>query len=402
MSDQRGLGRVPYRRRVNTLDVGLALLLVVAVFGGIRVGFVARALTWIGLVAGAMAASFTVPLVLGALESERANIRFLAGIGVLALTIAVCTAVFQSVGTRLRSGLGTSPLSRIDRFLGGVAGAAMVLGLIWFLLPTATAAPGAIAEQVRSSRSLTWVDTVAPPPPAAFQNLRALIDSSRFPEVWDDLRRTTELGPPPEDLGVDAAVVTRATASTVHVESRGCGRRYDGSGVTVQPGLVVTNAHVVAGADEVQLQRPDGQRVPATVVRFDPARDLALLAADQLGQEPLPLAEIEVGAEGMSIGYPGGQSTPRPAPLRIDDRRIASGTDIYGEETTEREVLFLSAQLRQGDSGSPVLDDQGRVGGIVFAISPDRESSSYALDLSEVEELLAAPRVADDTGRCLD
>ncbi len=388
---------------MNALDVGLALVLLVAVSGGLRVGFVARALTWVGLAAGAVAASFTVPLVLSVLEAERADLRFLAGITVLAVTVAVCTAVLQNIGARLRASLGSSPLSRIDRVLGGVAGAAMVVALVWFLLPSASNVPGAWSEQVASSRALGFVDEVGPPPPAAAQNLRTLLDSSRFPEVWDDLRRTTEeTGPPPGDIAVDQAVVARATASTVHVESRGCGRRYDGSGVTVQPGLVVTNAHVVAGADQVHLQRPDGERVPATVVRFDPGRDLALLAAEGLGQEPLPLAEIALGAEGVSIGYPGGQATPRVAPLRIDDRRTASGRDIYDEQTTEREVLFLSARLRQGDSGSPVLDDQGRVGGIVFAISPDRDSSAYALDLSEVEDLLAAPRVADDTGRCLD
>jgi S1-C subfamily serine protease len=387
---------------VNALDVGLGLLLVVAVAGGFRVGFVARALTWIGLVAGALAASFTVPLVLGLLEAEQANLRFMAGIGVLALTVAVCTAVFQTVGARLRAGMGTSPLSHIDRVLGGLAGAALVVAMVWFLLPSAIQAPGTLAEQARTSGSLMLVETFAPPPPAASENLRALLDSSRFPEVWEDLRPTTETGPPPEDVPVDPATVARATASTVHVESRGCGRRYDGSGVTVQPGLVVTNAHVVAGADEVQLLRPDGERVAATVVRFDPGRDLALLAADGLGQEPLVLAEIATGSEGISIGYPGGQSQPRVAPLRVEDRRVASGQDIYGEQTTEREVLFLASQLRQGDSGSPVLDDQGRVGGIVFAISPDRDNVAYALDLSEVEALLAAPRVPDDAGRCLN
>jgi S1-C subfamily serine protease len=386
---------------MNALDVGLALLVLVAVSGGLRVGFVARALTWVGLAAGAVAASFTVPLALGALEAERANVRFIAGLVVLAVTVAVCTSVLQGIGARLRAGMGSSPLSRIDRVLGGVAGAVLVVALVWFLLPSAGNLSGPWAEQVDDSRALAYVQELAPPPPEAAHDLRALIDASRFPEVWDDLRRTTETGPPPGDIPVDATVVERATAATVHVESRGCGRRYDGSGVTIQPDLVVTNAHVVAGADEVRLQRPDGERVAATVVRFDPDRDLALLAAEGLGQEPLPLAAIDVGAEGVSIGYPGGQSTPRVAPLRIDDRRIASGRDIYGDQTTEREVLFLSAQLRQGDSGSPVLDDQGRVGGIVFAISPDRDNSAYALDLSEVEDLLAAPRVANDTGRCL-
>lgn len=386
---------------MNVLDAVLGLLLAVAVIGGLRVGFVARVVTWTGLAAGLLAASFTVPLVLGALSQERADVRFVAGIGVLALTVTVCTALFQSVGTRLREGVAASPLSAVDRVLGGLAGAAMVLGLVWFLLPAAAETPGSIARQARTSTSLSLVQSVAPPPPDATRNLRALIDSSRFPEVWDDLRPSTELGPPPETIPLDDEVVTRATASTVHISSRGCGRRYDGSGVTVAPGLVVTNAHVVAGADDVEVQRPDGHRAPATVVRFDPDRDLALLAVEGLGQDALPRDTITPRADGVSIGHPGGQVAPRVAPLRVEDRRTASGRDIYGEGTTEREVLFLSADLRQGDSGSPVVDEQGRLVGIVFAISPDRASTAYALDISEVDALLAAPRAVNDTGRCI-
>ena len=96
--------------------------------------------------------------------------------------------------------------------------------------------------------------------------------------------------------------------------------------------------------------------------------------------------------EGATIGYPGGQDTPRAQPVSVRDRRTTIGRDIYNRDRVEREVLFLAASLRQGDSGSPVIDARGQVVGTVFAISPDRASTAYALDASEVRELLAGPR----------
>jgi hypothetical protein len=64
-------------------------------------------------------------------------------------------------------------------------------------------------------------------------------------------------------------------------------------------------------------------------------------------------------------------------------------------------VLFLSAALRRGDSGGPLIDQEGNVVGIVFAVSPDQPSSAYALDRRELDAILAAPRVTGATGRCL-
>jgi S1-C subfamily serine protease len=62
-------------------------------------------------------------------------------------------------------------------------------------------------------------------------------------------------------------------------------------------------------------------------------------------------------------------------------------------------VVFLAAELRQGDSGSPVIDVNGAVVGVTFAVSPDRPTTAYALAPAEVEALLAAEPNAT-TGRC--
>jgi S1-C subfamily serine protease len=386
---------------VNLLDLALLLLVVVAIAGGLRLGFVARAASWIGLAVGVALATWTVPAALALVEDGDPGVRLFTGLVALAVTVTVVASLFQAIGLRARHSISASPLSGFDRVAGAIAGVLAVIGLVWFLLPAAAEVPGQISRQVRTSLLAELVERSTPEPPDAVRALRNLVDTSRFPEVFADLQPAPVSGPPPEQIPVEQAIVERATASTVNVEADGCGRRYEGSGFAVSADIIVTNAHVVAGSDEVRVKRPDGEIRDATVVAFDGARDLAVLEVPGLGQEPLELAEAEIGGDGIVIGYPGGQDTPRVAPARVEERRAAIGRDIYGRERTERQVLFLSADLQQGDSGSPVIDQQGRVTGVVFAISPDQPTSSFALDLSELEAILAAQRVPGDSGRCI-
>jgi S1-C subfamily serine protease len=386
---------------VNLLDLALLTLVVVAIAGGLRLGFVARAASWVGLGVGVALATWTVPTALALVDGGDASLRLFTGLVVLAVTVTVVASLFQAVGLRARHSIAASPLSGLDRVAGAFAGVLAVVGLIWFLLPAASEVPGNISRQVRTSAIAALVESTTPDPPDAVRALRSLVDTSRFPEVFADLQPAPVTGPPPEAIPVEQTLVDQATASTVNVEADGCGRRYEGSGFAAAPDTIVTNAHVIAGADTIRVKRPDGEIRDATVVAFDGARDLAVLEVPDLGQQPLERAAAELGDDGIVIGYPGGQDTPRVAPARVQDRRNAVGRDIYGRERTEREVLFLSADLRQGDSGSPVIDQQGRVTGVVFAISPDNPTSSFALDLSELEAILAAERVPGDSGRCI-
>jgi S1-C subfamily serine protease len=386
---------------VNILDVILLLVIASAVATGLRLGFLARTASWLGLLAGVGLATWTVPNALELAGDGEPVVRLFIGLVVLGVTVTVVATLFQSVGLRLRRRVDGSALSTVDRGAGAAAGALAVLVLVWFLIPAAAEVPGAIARQVRTSAVVEAVANASPPPPDTVRALRGLVASSRFPEVFADFRPTPETGPPPAAVPVDDGVVDAATASTVNVETEGCGRRFEGSGFAVGTDLVVTNAHVVAGADVVQARRPDGEVVSATVVIFDPDRDLAVLEVPGLGQQPLERAPGEVGDLGVVIGYPGGQDTPRVAPAEIRDQRTAIGRDIYGQDRTERQVVFLAAELQQGDSGSPVIDASGRVAGVVFAISPDRASSAFALDLEEVDAVLDAPRSPGETGPCI-
>lgn len=400
--DVRPVGSVTYvSRTVNLLDVLLLLALVTAAVGGYRLGLIARATSWVGFVAGLFLATATVPAVAGLLTDSDPRLTLVAGLMTLVFTVGLLANIGQVIGLRLRGLVADTPLRPFDRVGGFAAGGLSILVLVWFLVPAAAQVPGAVAQQVRGSSVVSLVRGVAPAPPDPMQAFRALVDDSRFPDVFDDLRPAPDTGPPPSELPVSPEVVAQVTASTGNVETTGCGARYEGSAFTVGDGVMITNAHVVAGADDVRVRTPDGRVLGASVVVFDDDIDLAVLEVPDLGQAPLPLASAATeGTQGVTVGYPGGQDTPRAEPAAIRESRQTIGRDIYGRDTVRRQVLFLAARLQQGDSGSPVVDQQGQVLGAVFAISPDRETTAFALDVSEVRSVLDAPRTPGETGRC--
>jgi S1-C subfamily serine protease len=169
----------------------------------------------------------------------------------------------------------------------------------------------------------------------------------------------------------------------------------------VGDGLVVTNAHVVAGEDETVVQRSDGSEVRAQVVAFDPNRDLAVLRASDLDRPALRRSDIGVGGVGAVFGHPGGEEL-RAAPFQVGEEVTATGTDIYDRNRIERQVLILASALRPGDSGAALVDPQGAVVGVAFAIAPDRPGVSYALAIEELEPVLAGNLSGPvDTGPCL-
>lgn len=386
----------------NALDLVLVLALALGVRGGLRSGLVARVAAWVGALGGIVLAARTVPLALAALPPGGEDGRVFIGVLVLGATVSAVSGLVVAASAPLRRVVAGGTLGAFDRGIGAIA-SGLALGLAcWFVLPTAADLPGGVARQVRGSVLLGVLDGATPEPPDALRGLRALLGQDRFPEVFAELVPAPDTGPPPELLTVPADVTATALASTVNVEVDGCGRRYEGSGVTLAAGTVVTNAHVVSGADRVVVRLPDGSTREATVVVLDGVRDLAVLEVEDHPQAPLPLATAVVGEDVIVVGHPGGQDDARVAPARVARRTAAIGRDVTGRLTAERLLLFLAAELRPGDSGGPVVDARGAVIGVVFAISPDDPSTAYALDVDEVTAALAAPRRPGEVGRCLD
>jgi S1-C subfamily serine protease len=188
---------------------------------------------------------------------------------------------------------------------------------------------------------------------------------------------------------------------TVKVQGRGCGGISSGSGFPVAPDLIVTNAHVVSGTSRITVSRGNGPARAASVVLFDPERDVAVLRAPGLGLTPLTAADGSPGTSGAAIGYPGG-GPEQISPAVVQTRWDARGRDIYNDRTVEREIWIVSARVRPGNSGGPLVDDHGRYIGVIFARSVTDPGQAYALTAAEVAPDIrqaSATTTAIDTGR---
>jgi len=322
-------------------------------------------------------------------------------LGVLLVGAFVGQALGLVIGRRLHVALPFGGARQADRVAGGVAGVVGVVLAVWLLLPVMGDAQGWFAVEARNSSVAAWVSRQLPDPPDTVSTLRRIVGDTNFPRVFDALKPAPEIGPPPATSGLAQAVVDAVIPSTVRVEGQACRRIQDGTGWVVAPGLVVTNAHVVAGEGATDLIRSDGSRVHGTVVAFDPNRDLAVVRADTLDRPPLTRATAAIGNHGAVFGHPGGGPLTTQ-PFQVGRIVQATGNDIYDQAHTERAVLILASSLAPGDSGAALIDPQGRVIGVAFAIAPDKAGVSYALAMSEVDAVLhtdLSNRVA--TGPCL-
>jgi S1-C subfamily serine protease len=385
---------------VNAFDLFVVLAVALAGVAGYRIGLVTRALSWVGLIAGLVVAARLLPFVLDRVESSQPGNRLLIALAVLLGGALGGQALGLAVGGRASSAL---PLSSrpLDRAAGAVVGAGGVLVAVWLLLPAMADVQGSAARLVRDSSIAEAIDDVAPEPPDAVAALRELVDESGIPRVFDDLRRAPETGPPPAASGIPPDVLQRTAASTVRVEGEACGRLQEGSGWVAAPGVVVTNAHVVAGEDATLVLPEGSDDLDATVVAFDPARDLAVLAVPDLERPPLPLVDPGDRAIGAVLGHPGGGPL-EVSPFEVVDQLQAQGRDLYDERATLRSVLVLASDLAPGDSGAALIDPTGSVIGVAFAIAPDRSGTAYALDPDEVRSVLSTRSgSAVDTGPCL-
>jgi S1-C subfamily serine protease len=168
-----------------------------------------------------------------------------------------------------------------------------------------------------------------------------------------------------------------------------CGQSQSGSGFVVAPGRVITNAHVVAGVGQPVVEAPNGETIAGQIVYFDPENDLAVIDVPGLTAAPIPLtATLPAGATAAIEGYPfGGPFSVGGA--AVDSVSTAQVADIYGTTKTDREIYTLAAQVREGNSGGPVLTSSGAVAGIVFAMSADSATVGYAMTMAEVDPVAA-------------
>ena len=150
------------------------------------------------------------------------------------------------------------------------------------------------------------------------------------------------------------------------------------------PGVVVTNAHVVAGESDTTVQLGGNPpNLPAHALDFDPHDDIAILRVPGLNARPLTLASDPKSGESAAIlGYP--LDGPFDAePGRIGPTQVVSTEDAYGKGPCPRSIASLRGLVRPGNSGGPLVDAAGQVVATVFAAitggrrSPARDGFAF-------------------------
>jgi S1-C subfamily serine protease len=389
---------------VDVLDLIIVIVAVAAAIGGYRIGFLGRLTSWIGLALGFYVAVRLLPTIVVDMASSSPGVQLSVAVLLLVGGAMAGQAVGLVVGSRLHRALPPGPIRLADRWVGSALGIVGIVAVLWLLIPSVSSVSGWPARATTGSGISRWVSRDLPPPPDALQVLRRLIGQDA-PQVFDELHPAAPVGNPPAVNPLNQSVTDLVTASTVKVQGQACDRIYEGSGFAVASDLVVTNAHVVAGeapgATEVLL--PDGTTLAATVVMFDSNRDLALLRVRNLGESPLALSTPHVGETGAVFGHPEGQDALAVTPARVSQEETAVGRDLYDNHTTRRDVLVLAAALAHGDSGGALVDSDGAVIGVAFAISANQQGTSYALATSELQAALSEPRAdgGTSTGPCL-
>ena len=363
---------------MNAVDVAVVLVALLAAYQGARVGALVQVCAiagfFIGLFLGALLASVTVGLAYTPTARTAVALTTMVGIG---FTFGMIGRV---IGDELTVRVHR-PLTRsLDAFLGTAVAVLAAVISMWLLASTlVNSSSPALDSAILQSRVISGMNDLLPAPPSLFSQAQGLLSAEGFPPVFSALAPASAR---PVQLPSDSLLrqaVESAGGSTVKVEGFGCGVIQEGSGFVVAPGLVVTNAHVVAGVAHPLVQT--GSTIRSTrVLLFDPDFDLAVLRVQGLTAPVLHLDPFTVsrGTQAAVLGFPGG------GPFTSDAAGVmalfeAQSRSIYGTGLVVRNIYEIDALVRPGNSGGPLVLPDGEVVGVVFSRSTTESNVGYAL-----------------------
>ena len=374
---------------IDWVIVGAVVLL--GLFGWAQ-GFVAGILALAGFAAGAWLGTRIAPLVLeGGRESAWAPAFALVGAIVAG---GVLAASFEGMGARLRARFPSPAFAAVDGALGAVLTACVGLLVAWVLGAVALRAGPDIRRDVQRSAILRQLNAVLPPTGPLLNTLRAL---DPFPRIDGPEARV----PAPRPEIARDPEVRAARASVVKILGTACGVGVEGSGWVASRGVVVTNAHVVAGQDDTRVL-PAGSEpgLRAEAIAFDSDNDLAVLRVEGLDAPPLEVArDPESGTSAAILGFPlNGPYDVRAG--RLGQTREVVSQDAYGRGPVRRTIVSLRGAVRSGNSGGPMVDGAGRVVTTIFAATTSGPRGGYGVPNAIVRARLADASGPVSTGPC--
>lgn len=363
---------------MSTADWVVIVVVAVSGFYGISTGFLRGAFSLAGFAFGAYVGARLAPQIL----SDGSPYVAVVALGCAILLGTLMRGLAGLLAGALRTSIGLIPGMRLlDRFAGLVLGLVAGVFLCWAVGAVLLYLPGEteLRRSVQRSTILSEINDVVPPE-------RLLEELERVDPIGVFLGPPAIVAPPDKGLAKDPDVV-RASRSVVRVTGVACGLGVEGSGWVVQRGLVVTNAHVVAGVSRPRVDTAEGRAFVSTVVAFDVTNDLAVLQVPGMGARPLQLAAPDRSTPVALVGYPlNGPLTRTPG--RLGGTADVLSRDAYGRGPVKRQVTAIRGAVQPGSSGGPGIDAQGHVRTTVFARRP-RETGGYGIPADLVQKVVA-------------
>lgn len=378
---------------IDFIIVAFAALFAVV---GFARGFLIGVLSLAGFVGGAYLGTRFGPQLL----EDGSQSPFAPLFGLLGALIGgtIMSAGAEGIAGAMRAAIVSPTARAIDGTLGSVLAIALALAIAWLLSVIVLQTPGIrdYRRTIQRSVILKELNRVLP----ADGVLKALARFDPFPRITGP-----EAGvPAPRPAIARDPDVQRAGASVVQILGNACGLGVSGSGWVVAPGVVVTNAHVVAGEDDGDTAvhpRGGGTRYSATAIAFDSRNDVAVLRVPGLPAPPLSFARsVSVGEPGAVEGYPlSGPFDIRAA--RIGRTRTVLTQDAYGRRLARRKITSFRGNVQPGNSGGPIVDSAGRVSATVFAKSiTGGPEGGFAIPNDIVRATVSGATGPVDTGPC--
>jgi S1-C subfamily serine protease len=394
---------------MNFVDIFIAAAFLIFGWIGFRRGILRTILSIIGLIVGGAAGAIATPSIQSLISNNAFG--FKPTIGLTSIILGACLGMFLFgvLGSFLRVVLLPFPFMKtIDSLIGFGLAIIAVASLSSTLSSAAQVIPNKTVNNLFSqSQLISQIDQYLPERfKDAAQKIQNVITDSPLPEVFKSL---VESRITPTQLESDVAIpeiVTKSVASTVRIDgiAESCSAAMVGTGFIVSPERIITNAHVVAGVKEPVITLFNSQtQLGGRVIAIDRKKDIAIIFVPGLTGEKLtfigPVTPNEIG---FVVGYPNGGNL-RTMPVSVTSEFESIGTDIDGNGETRREVIVFGGDVKPGNSGGPLLNDQGQVLGVVFAADAENKNTGYALAPSEVAKLVSetsSVMQAIETGEC--
>lgn len=381
------------------------LVAALAAWRGFRQGLLGQFFELGGGFAGLLLGVTVAGAVTDALTDEPGLQALLVSMLTVFILLSLGQTLGHLVGLRFARAADSAKLGGVNQGLGAGFGIFVTLLSYWLIGSLLVQGPSReVAKLMSKSVILKELNDISKPPDV-LAYLRQYLDTAGFPQVFAGLPRP--IGEPvdlPSDK-VARRAARKVQASTVRIVVPACGGQQLGTGWIGAPDSVVTNAHVVAGGGDVEVQDQGGSHT-GRVVLFDPGADIAIVHVSGLSGPPLDLdtSELERGTPGATLGFPGSNAPEMDIdPAAVQDSYPARGRDIYGREDVTRQVYELRASIRQGESGGPFALPTGEVAGVVFAASTTDRNVGYALTGAEIADEVRAGSTRTEpvaTGDC--